>query len=297
MNSNKTLSLLLIIIALCQTSYSQSSMGMVKEGLVIESKILKKTLQYSIYLPADYEASNRYYPITYLLHGYSDDHMGWIQFGEVHLIADEAIEKRELAPMIIVMPDGGVSWYINNYDKSLRYEDFFFDEFIPFIESKYRIRTEKQYRGIAGQSMGGYGALVYSFKHPEMFSSCAAFSSALYTKEEMINMDDAKWETRHGILYGSNLKGEDRITEHYIANNPLYMLQNSDLKEIGTLRIFIDCGDDDHLYKGNSTFHMLLRDLNISHEYRVRDGGHQWSYWREGLLEGLKFIGTSFHKQ
>ena len=60
--------------------------------------------------------------------------------------------------------------------------------------------------------------------------------------------------------------------------------------------MYIDCGDDDFLYRGNSTFHMLLRDLNIPHEYRVRDGGHQWSYWRSGLLEGLKFIGTSFHQ-
>jgi len=58
----------------------------------------------------------------------------------------------------------------------------------------------------------------------------------------------------------------------------------------------VDCGDDDVLSKGNAMLHIELRNLGIPHEYRVRDGGHTWSYWRSGLPEGLKFIGTSFHQ-
>ena len=81
-----------------------------------------------------------------------------------------------------------------------------------------------------------------------------------------------------------------------MVNNPIYIVQNADLEKVRSVRIYLDCGDDDFLYRGNSTFHILLRDLNILHEYRVRDGGHQWSYWRSGLFEGLKFIGTSFHQ-
>ena len=276
--------------------YSQVSRGIVKEGLLIQSKILNKEVRYTIYLPFDYESSNRYYPVVYLLHGYTDNDMGWIQFGEANMIADEAIANRGIPPMILVMPDGGVSWYINNYDNSVRYEDFFFQEFIPYIEKTYRIRSEKRYRGIAGLSMGGFGTLVYSLKHPDMFSGCAAFSPAVYTEEEYINMDDEKWERENSILYGKNLSGKNRITPLLLSYNPLQIIKTADKEKIKTVNIYIDCGDDDFLYKGNSALHVLLRDLNIPHEYRVRNGGHQWSYWRSGLLDGLKFIGTGFHQ-
>lgn len=106
--------------------YPQFSRGIVQEGLTLRSKILKKNVRYTIYLPFDYNSSTRYYPVVYLLHGYTDNDMGWMQFGEAHLIADEAIGKRQIPPMILAMPDGGVSWYINNFDNSVRYEDFFF---------------------------------------------------------------------------------------------------------------------------------------------------------------------------
>ena len=276
--------------------YSQVSRGIVKEGLLIQSKILNKEVRYTIYLPFDYESSNRYYPVVYLLHGYTDNDMGWIQFGEANMIADEAIANRGIPPMILVMPDGGVSWYINNYDNSVRYEDFFFQEFIPYIEKTYRIRSEKRYRGIAGLSMGGFGTLVYSLKHPDMFSGCAAFSPAVYTEEEYINMDDEKWERENSILYGKNLSGKNRITPLLLSYNPLQIIKTADKEKIKTVNIYIDCGDDDFLYKGNSALHVLLRDLSIPHEYSVRNGGHQWSYWRSGLLDGLKFIGTGFHQ-
>ena len=276
--------------------YSQVSRGIVKEGLLIQSKILNKEVRYTIYLPFDYESSNRYYPVVYLLHGYTDNDMGWIQFGEANMIADEAIANRGIPPMILVMPDGGVSWYINNYDNSVRYEDFFFQEFIPYIEKTYRIRSEKRYRGIAWLSMGGFGTLVYSLKHPDMFSGCAAFSPAVYTEEEYINMDDEKWERENSILYGKNLSGKNRITPLLLSYNPLQIIKTADKEKIKTVNIYIDCGDDDFLYKGNSALHVLLRDLSIPHEYSVRNGGHQWSYWRSGLLDGLKFIGTGFHQ-
>src|SRR6056297_1548264 len=157
--------LAVLITGFSCASIAQVSRGKVVEGLTIESRLLDKEVRYSIYLPFDYETSQRYYPVVYLLHGYTDNDMGWIQFGEAHLKADQAIAQGKIPPMIIVMPDAGVSWYINNYDNSVPYEDFFFDEFMPHVESKYRIRQKKRYRGVAGLSMGGYGALVYSLKH------------------------------------------------------------------------------------------------------------------------------------
>ena len=62
------------------------------------------------------------------------------------------------------------------------------------------------------------------------------------------------------------------------------------------MRYYIDCGDDDFLIKGNCALHLALMDRKIPHEFRVRDGGHTWSYWRTGIVDGLKFIGQSFHR-
>jgi enterochelin esterase-like enzyme len=277
-------------------AYPQVSRGVVKEGLTLESKTLGKPVRYTIYLPYDYSTSERYYPVVYLLHGYTDNDSAWIQFGEANLIADEAIANRAIPPMIIVTPDARVSWYINNYDNSVRYEDFFIREFIPYMESKYRIRSEKQYRGVAGLSMGGFGALVYTLRHPEMFTACAAFSSAIYTDEETVSKTEERWAEIESRLYGPGLKGKDRITDHYKSYNPIYLVRSIGAEKLKDVRVYIDCGDDDSLYRGNSTFHILLRDLKIAHEFRVRDGGHTWSYWRSGLTEALKFIGADFNR-
>lgn len=291
----RIITIIFLFVLFAGYTQAQISRGIVKEGLTIDSKILGKEVKYTIYLPYDYETSTRYYPIVYLLHGYTDNDMAWMQFGESHMIVDDAVNKREIPAMILAMPDAGVSWYINNYDNSVRYEDFFITEFIPYIEKNYRVRTERRYRGIGGLSMGGFGSLLYTLKHPDLFIGCAAFSSALFTDEEIINTPDNNYKNLNAGLYGPDLKGKDRITPHLMANNPLYIVKNIDKKLLNRTRLYIDCGDDDFLYKGNSGFHVLLRDLKISHEYRVRDGAHQWSYWRSGLLDGLKFICESFH--
>ncbi len=285
------------IIFLSVNIYSQVPRGIVKEGLKIQSKILGKEVRYTIYLPDDYETSSRYYPVVYMLHGYTDNDIAWIQFGEANATADEGIAQREIPPMILVMPDGGVSWFINNYNDSVNYEDFFFKEFIPYIESHYRILTEKRYRAIAGLSMGGYGALVYALKHPDMFSSCVAFSAAVFTDKEIIDMQDDVWKKGLGLgnAFDPSLEGKDRITKQFKDNNPLYLFKTLDINKIKSVRYYIDCGDNDFLYRGNSALHVLLRDLDIPHEYRVRGGIHSWVYWRSGLLNGLKFIGETFH--
>ena len=287
--------IVILMLLIASSVLGQISRGIVKEGLTIQSKILGKDVRYTIYLPFDYNSSERYYPVVYLLHGYTDNDMGWMQFGEVNMIADEAIATREIPPMIIVTPDAGVSWYINNYDGTVMWEDFFIKEFIPFIESKYRIRKEKRYRGIAGLSMGGYGTLNFAFKYPELFTAAAPMSAAVYTNEQVINFSQKRWNKVEGILFGKNLKSKDRLTKHFNLNNPLYLVDSLDVNKLKTIRYYFDCGDDDQLSIGNSLMHIKMEKLKIPHEFRMRDGKHNWIYWRSGLVNALKFIGKSFH--
>ncbi|NQU53988.1 MAG: esterase family protein [Bacteroidetes bacterium] len=266
--------------------------GKVIESLEFESQLVNYPVEYSVYLPPDYETSNRSYPILYLLHGYSDDETGWIQFGEANQIADKGISNGDFSSCIIVMPDGKVSWYINSFNGDDPWEDMFVKEFIPFIEKQYRVRSKKEFRAIAGLSMGGNGALLLSMRNPDLFSSCVALSAGTFTDEEILAND--KYDGYFKDIYGPKLVG--KVSEHWKANSPLHLLESVQLEKLKSINYYIDCGDDDFLYRGNSALHLKMRDLGILHEYRTRNGGHQWSYWRTGLYDGLKFISEKFHR-
>lgn len=270
--------------------------GKVLESLSFHSKILGRGVKYSIYLPPDYSTSSRSYPAVYLLHGYTDNETAWVQFGEVNRYADQAIAAGEIPPMIIVMPDAGVTWYVNDYAEKIRYEDMFIQELIPYMEQTYRIRAAKEFRGISGLSMGGYGSLLYSLHHPDMFAACAAFSAAVWTDDEITSMDQQQYDGWLSAVYGPAKTPKDRLSDHYRKNSVLDLVKAIPEAQKKDVRFYIDCGDDDFLYRGNSALHVLMRDLNIPHEYRTRDGGHSWVYWRTGITDGLKFIGMSFHR-
>ena len=281
---------LLFLLVFTVPVFSQT--GKVLESLKFESKLVGYPVEYSVYLPADYETSNRSYPVLYLLHGYSDDETGWIQFGEANSVADKAIASGDATSCIIVMPDGKVTWYANSFDGKDPWEDMFIKEFIPFIEKQYRIRPQKQFRAIAGLSMGGNGALLLSLRHTELFSSCVAMSAGTFTDEEVEK--NSEFDHYFGSIYGP--KPASGVSEYWKAYSPLHLLDSVDKEKIKSVRFYIDCGDDDFLYKGNSALHVKMRDLGIPHEYRVRNGGHEWSYWRTGLYDGLKFISQEFHR-
>ena len=249
--------------------YSQST---VFESLSFESNKLGRKVSYSIYLPSDYNTSKRNYPVLYLLHGYTDNETNWIQMGQMKTIADRAIANEEAVPMIIVMPDAWDTWYINQYDGKVPYEDMFFEELIPYMEKTYRIRSDKESRAIAGLSMGGYGSFLYSLHHPDMFCACAPLSAAVF--------DDT-------VLFGPG-------DEHWKQNNVLKILSDWNQNNLPKIRYYIDCGDDDGLLDGNMQVHQVMKQKGIRHEFRVRDGGHSWTYWRTALPEVLRFVSQTF---
>lgn len=269
--------------------------GKVIERQTVPSKLLGKPVTYAVYLPPDYDSSNRWYPVVYLLHGFTDNESAWIQFGQVQVSADKAIEAGQIPPMIIVMPDAGVSWYMNSEDGTVPYEDMFIQEFLPSVESLYRIRSGKEFRGVAGLSMGGHGALLYAMKHADLFSSCAALSAGILTVEELTTMPPERFGRLFEPVLGPNLDSEARLA-HWKDNSPLELAGSLPVEELKKVRYYFDCGDDDFLYRGNAAMHVLLREREIPHEFRIRDGAHSWEYWRTGIEDALQFIGESFHR-
>ncbi len=265
--------------------------GKVFDNLTMTSKILKMDRKYAIYLPPDYDSSQRSYPVLYLLHGSGDDQTGWVQFGEVLNITDKSIKEGKATAMIIVMPDAdtGQRGYFNSPKGDWNYEDFFFEEFMPHIEKTYRIKSEKRYRAVAGLSMGGGGTFMYALHRPDLFSSACPLSAYIGPS----GPDDIdRILERNGI---TKLTSEQK-NEYYKNHNAIALIENGDVEKIKSVRWYIDCGDDDFLYEGNSLIHIAMRKKEITHEYRVRDGGHGWHYWRTALPEVLDFISRRFHQ-
>ncbi|HCI56368.1 MAG TPA: alpha/beta hydrolase-fold protein [Bacteroidales bacterium] len=265
--------------------------GKVMDNLSMKSQILKMERKYAIYLPPDYETSQRSYPVLYLLHGAGDDQTGWVQFGEVLQIADEAIKSGKATPMIIIMPDAntGKRGYVNDFKNEWRYEDFFFQEFMPFVEKTWRIKGEKRFRAIAGLSMGGEGTFIYALHHPELFSSACPLSAATGPQniEEM---------PKYRLWPGIEDIPADRKEDYFKKYSVLSLIENMPDNQKRAVRWYIDCGDDDFLYEGNAIVHISMRKKEIPHEFRIRDGGHTWTYWRTALPVVLEFVSMSFHQ-
>lgn len=273
--------------------------GVVYDSLSLTSEILGSERKYAVYLPPDYQTSTRKYPVLYLLHGSGDDQTGWIQFGEVLHIADKAIREGRATPMVIVMPDAhtGRRGYFNDIRGDWRYEDFFFDELIPHVESEFRIRGEKRYRAVAGLSMGGGGSFMYALHRPEMFSSACPLSASTGS----LTLEDAKQrlarnQRRDGIDADLPPPTDQEIEVYYKQHSALELVQQMPDDQKRAVRWYIDCGDDDFLFEGNSLVHIAMRKAGIEHEFRIRDGGHSWTYWRESLPEVLHFVSEAFHQ-
>jgi enterochelin esterase-like enzyme len=258
--------------------------GKVFDNLSMDSKILKMERKYAIYLPPDYETSQRSYPVLYLLHGGGGNQTTWIQHGEVLSITDKAIKDGSATPMIIVMPDaGGPKRGYYNYPRGdWLYEDYFFEEFMPYIEKTYRIKSEKRYRSVAGLSMGGFGTFIYALHHPELFKSACPLSIGGFPP-----LDDVKAQFSRidpGIP-------DSLVEEFYHRNSILELINNIPENRKKAVQWYIDCGDDDpNQYEGACLIHIAMRKKEIPHEFRIRDGAHNWIYWRSALPAILQFI-------
>jgi enterochelin esterase-like enzyme len=258
------------------TSVSASAQGSRIEEASMKSDLLGRDKPYLVYLPAGYDENpDKSYPVLYLLHGASDTHTAWRDKGNVKLIADEHIESGLTEPMIIVMPDARGEAE-NNTGKNMGYfnqpewpyEDFFFDEFIPCIEKSYRIIGDKQHRAVAGLSMGGGGSAAYAQRHPEMFSSACPLSGAL-APLEIIRQ----------------------------TTSPVEFLRNAtapQIEALKTVRWYVDCGDDDFLWKANVDFFTLMKEKGVPLQYRMRNGAHNWEYWQTALPQVMTFVSIGF---
>ncbi|MDP2722215.1 MAG: alpha/beta hydrolase-fold protein [Bacteroidales bacterium] len=271
----------------------------IMESSTMRSRILNQDVHFSVCLPSGYYQTAQSYPVVYLLHGLGDDETSWLEYGRISQIADEEVAKGEIHPMIYIMPEGFRTYYVNDYKGTFLYQDMFVNELVPFVDSVFRTIRNKQHRAVMGYSMGGFGALILHLKHPDVFGVAVPLSTSIRTDEQYITEDISGWDEQWGRLFGApGLRGADRLTDYYKGNNPFYILNQLSQDEISDLHLFLDNGDKEHtLCRSNEELHILMRNKNIHHEYRVRNGGHSFTYWCSALPNALRFIDDEFEEK
>ena len=261
------------------------------ECLTTSSRILAHPVPFCALLPPSYDGDPaRRYPVLYFLHGLGDDEQSLVRFGGFNLVED-LWEKGKLGEFVIVTPDADASFYVNSRDGRVRYEDFFLQEFLPFIEHRYRLRPGRRYRGIGGISMGGYGALRIAFKYPERFGAVSAHSAALIERLP-VAVANAPVPPRLRILGGVFGAPPDPV--FWERNNPFTLARTS--AALPSLIIYFDCGSEDDygFAAGAQALHRLLETRRIRHEFHLYPGGHNWSYFAMHLSNSLQFHSLVF---
>jgi S-formylglutathione hydrolase FrmB len=252
----------------------------------VPSKILNRPVNYCIDLPAGYANSSRRYPVLYFLHGlFGNDHR-WIDRGGKEIF-DRLTADGTIGQFIVVLPNGGETFYINSEDGKDRYEDFFVRELVPFIDHHYRTIAAKDARGISGLSMGGYGALHLAMRHANLFGSVAASSAVLITKLPDPLPTEGRWRFYSRIL--SHAFGSPISQAYWEENSPLTLAK--DPSKFQGLKIYFDVGDQDRygFEKGAALLDEILDKENYPHTYALRPGGHGWEFLDQYMQHSLRF--------
>lgn len=253
----------------------------------LPSTVLGKPVNTCVALPSDYDsAAGTRYPVLYFLHGLFENERSWSERGGEQNL-DQLINDGEVGKFIVVLPDGGRSFYINSMDGHDRYEDFLIQELVPSIDKKFRTIPEAGSRGISGSSMGGYGALHLAMRHPDVFGSASAQSAALLPKFPDPLPTEGRWGFYAKVLQGPF--GSPLSESYWEANNPLTLAEHPE--KFRGLKLYFDCGDQDR-YGFNEGAELLDKTLTANgfpHEFHLRPGNHGWSYLNLYMKYALLF--------
>lgn len=274
------LSIAVVIQVYPLATASGSVSGASVETIQLQSKLVNTTLPYNVILPADYRTSKTTrYPVLYLLHGLGGHYSDWLTRTNV---ADYATQYR----MIVVMPEGNDSWYVDSAAGSNdKYESYILKEVMPDVDRRYRTLQSRYGRAIAGLSMGGYGAIKYGLKYPSTFAFAGSVSGAFgvtrYTEKEMGGMGWEPFLKIFGPLGSETRKANDvfeitrALTPGRIASLPYF---------------YFDCGTEDAAqhFNPNRELSQLFLEKKIPHEYRELPGNHSWQYWDQQVKEVLR---------
>jgi len=251
-----------------QTSTSSSER---KPKLIeISSKSLRGKGKFLIYLPPGYTKNDRKYPVVYFLHGLGDNCSTWLD-GEQNVaqIVTILIERGEIQPMILIVPEGEKGFWMNFPDASKLYEDWVVKDLRKYVEKNYRTLNDRGHRAIMGVSMGGFGALKIGFRYPEIYGYICAITPAL--------PPPAQWSTG------------------YLRQNHPWWLVVDRSEKLKNLRTIIKCGSADGYYEIDNSLVSLMNEKGLFCDWQVYEGmKHDAVYFVKSSVDGLKQISKYF---
>ncbi len=216
------------------------------------------------------------YPVVYLLHGYSGTYLDW------HDQAPDLLPLADVHQVLIVCPDGGYnSWYIDSpIDDSSQYETHVGEEVVAYVDANYETVAHRTGRAITGLSMGGHGALFLALRHATTFGAAGSMSGGVD-----LTYDIQGWEIAEKL---------GRYDKYPLRWDSLSVVNLVQLKPPDSLAIIVDCGTEDFFFEINQDLHRILLSQEIAHDYIMRPGGHQWSYWNNAVQYQLLFFRNYF---
>jgi enterochelin esterase-like enzyme len=234
------------------------------------SQALNRDMSYYVYLPPGYAAEGRRYPVLYMLHGAGGSKDEWPAYGLIGDV-DRSIVSKDINPLIVVLPQGDIGYWVNWADGGPRWGDYVTRDLRRQVDATYRTLPDASHRAIGGLSMGGSGALQLAFNHPDIFGVVGAHSPSLH-------LDDGTFNT----IYGT---GAD-----FAQREPIDLASTA--PDLDDLKIWIDVGEDDPWLERDQMLHERLVERGIAHNWSVLPGGHDGDYWINNLPVYLHFYDT-----
>lgn len=273
----------------------------------------------TIYLPPGYESSGKHYPVVYLLHGFQGDNKSWFGSGNTDVdlepVLNDLINTGTIEPMIVVSPDSHNrflgSWYLNSVSSG-NWEDFIVKDVVEYLDENYRTIPNSESRGIAGFSMGGYGAMMIAMKHADVFSAVYTLGASIlvfespeisqsFTEmyEEIYNANDitdfyllsndAKVHISLSVavvpnpsatpfycdfIYSQEGQLVDSVVQRCYQCDPYSLIQTYQDNLLQLSTIMLDCGDLEWNTIVNIEFAEGLSAIGIEDTYVSYPGGH-----------------------
>ena len=276
-----------------------------------------------LYLPVSYDSKpERRYPVVYYLHGWSGNERNWVDAGGLKAIAD-SLMSRGMPEMIIAMPDGDDSWYTtwNTLENAAacrrdtvrtelatsycvswpHYDDYIVHDVVAHVDKRYRTKADRDHRGIAGLSMGGFGAVTIALNNPAVFAAAASHSGVLAPElpaaDSVARMREgtdrlAALRTYYQGIWPSLALAFGRDSTAWRARDPARIAQRVVRTNARRPALYVDVGASDRFLAQNRAFHTELTRLGVKHVYRELPGTHDWVYWRANLPASLRWLGT-----
>ena len=278
----------------CGASIADSA-SQVERGLEASSPVLGHTIRYAAYLPEDPLPRDQRYPVVYLLHGLHGNETTWFDTGLIAPLLDSAIAAEKIPPLIVVTPDGGDSWYVDNPDVGGfgNMATALTTDFVAAIDANFPTLACREARIVGGLSMGGTGAMILGIDHPDLFAGVISLSGRF----PPLMPEPTRYLTDLYAGYYEGAFGTPFDNRRFNDWNAL--MKVGQLEAAKHLPLFyLNTGDRDEpdMIEGAARVFDALMERYANARLRVIGGHHDFAVWNTGLMDALEWMSKTLPK-